>query len=132
MSDIFLSYARSEVSRAKQIASELEKRGWTVWWDRQIAVGVSWAQEIEKQLAEARCVIVLWSENSVKSDWVQEEAAYAKELNKLIPVLVENVESPIGFRGIQSAVLTDWEGQSNHKGFQDLVTSITYVLSQKK
>jgi hypothetical protein len=44
-----------------------------------------------KQLAAARAVITIWTENSIKSDWVRAEAGRAKAEAKLIPVKTPDV-----------------------------------------
>ena len=129
MSDIFISYARQETAWAWQLVRALAELGFSVWWDRQLTVGESWATEIEQQLNKARCVIVLWSATSVKSEWVLEEAAYARQSDKLIPVVIENVETPLGFRSVQGVVLKDWDGQSTHPEFQRLVAAISKRLN---
>jgi hypothetical protein len=129
MSDVFISYAREETPRAQQIAHALEESGFSVWWDRQILAGVSWASQIEQELDKARCVIVLWSATSIASSWVIDEAAYARESNKLIPVVLENVVMPLGFRSIQGVVLKDWNGESTHPEFKRLVSAISERLS---
>lgn len=124
MSDVFISYARQERARAEQLASALKQFGFSVWWDSQLAAGDRWANLIEQQLEKASCVVVLWSPESVANAWVRDEAAYGRELNKLIPVVIENVVVPLGFRALQSGVLTDWNGESNHPGFLELVEAI--------
>jgi len=129
MSDIFISYAREETARAQQLARALEESGFSVWWDRQVTAGVSWATIIEQQLDKARCVIVLWSAASVASNWVVDEAAYARESSKLIPVVIENVDLPLGFLSIQSVELKDWNGESTHPEFQRLVSAISKHLN---
>lgn len=132
MNDIFISYARSETGRAKQLASVLTKQGWTVWWDRQLQAGVSWANEIEQALDGARCVIVLWSTEAVSSRWVNEEAAYARDLGKLIPVQLDDVKLPLGFDRLQTIALTGWDGQSNHPGIQALLRTVSAILAQTR
>lgn len=129
MSDLFISYAREEISRAQQLAHALEEAGYSVWWDQKIAVGESWANQIERELDNARCVIVLWSAISVANNWVVDEAAYARESNKLIPIVIENIDLPFGFRSIQSVVLIDWNGETSHPEFQRLVAAISERLN---
>jgi hypothetical protein len=51
MADIFLSYAREDAGRAKILATALESRGWSVWWDRHIPAGREFAVHIAQQLA---------------------------------------------------------------------------------
>jgi hypothetical protein len=130
MSDVFISYARVETPRAGQLARALEESGFSVWWDRQLMAGESWANQIEHELDKARCVIVLWSLTSVASDWVVDEAAYARESSKLIPVVIEDVNLPLGFSAIQSVVLKDWNGQLTHPEFQRLVAAISNRLNR--
>ena len=67
MSDIFLSYAREDLPRVKPVVDALAARGWSVWWDRTIKPGQIFAHEIQAALDKARCMIVLWSWNSVVS-----------------------------------------------------------------
>lgn len=108
MSDIFISYAREDRERAKELADALAARGWSVWWDREIPIGESFSKVIEEQLAGARCVIVLWSEESVNSEWVQNEAADGVARNILVPAFIADVPLPLEFRRRQTANLTDW------------------------
>ncbi len=125
MSDVFISYARQEAPRARQLARVLEESGFSVWWDRQVSAGADWASSIEQALNDARCVIVMWSANSVASTWVHEEAAYAREEGKLIPVLVDKVEPPFSFRQYHSLELTDWSGEASDPELQQLIQAIS-------
>jgi hypothetical protein len=86
MADIFISYSKSDHALALKLSAFLESEGWTVWWDKSLAAADLYRDEIMKQLAAARAVITIWTENSVKSDWVRAEAGRAKAEGKLIPV----------------------------------------------
>ena len=103
MSDIFLSYATGDRPRTRLLVEALESQGWSVWWDRTIAPGRTFDSVIEKSLAEARCVVVLWSKASVSSDWVKTEAAEAARRRVLVPVLIDEVTVPLEFRRVQAA-----------------------------
>ena len=78
----------------------------------------------------SRSVLVVWSENSVTSEWVLEEAETGKRRGILIPVLLDNVEPPFGFGNIQAANLTAWNGDSSSPIFTHLVADITTILGQ--
>ncbi|QIK95813.1 toll/interleukin-1 receptor domain-containing protein [Sphingomonas sp. HDW15A] len=106
MAKIFLSYAREDSRRAERIASVIEKVGHEVWWDRHIDAGSSFSSAIDTALAEAELVVVLWSKHSVGSDWVRDEAATGRDSGRLLPVLIEPVEPPLGFRQYQAVPLT--------------------------
>ncbi|MDH3451813.1 MAG: AAA family ATPase, partial [Gammaproteobacteria bacterium] len=57
---------------------------------------------------QAKCVLVLWSELSVGSDWVRAEASEGLAANKLIPVMLDEVRVPLSFRRLQTASLLTW------------------------
>src|SRR5262245_29410493 len=98
MSEIFLSYAKGDRARAALLAELLEARGWSVWWDREIPPGRTFDDVIEEALTRARCVIVLWSAESVASRWVRTEASVAAERGILVPALIDDVPIPLEFR----------------------------------
>ena len=100
MVDIFISYAREDQDAVRHLAAALEAQGWSVFWDRTIPTGETWRSYIGKALDDARCVVVAWTVDSIKSHWVQEEADDARARNVLMPVLLTPVSPPIGFRSI--------------------------------
>ena len=72
--DIFVSYAAPDRTRVAPLVAALEHEGWSVWWDRKIDAGTAYDREIQNALELARCVIVVWTESSLESDWVLAEA----------------------------------------------------------
>ena len=96
MAQIFLSYARSDAECASRLAELLSKTGHQVWWDRELQGGSRFASEIDKALAEAEAVVVIWSEASIESAWVQDEAAEGRDSGRLVPVVIDNVRPQIG------------------------------------
>jgi TIR domain/Bacterial Ig-like domain (group 2) len=132
MADIFLSYANEDREMARAVAGLLESAGCTVWWDRRIPAGRTWRSMIEEALRDMRCMVVLWSTHSVDSDWVKEEAEEARALGKLIPVLIEPVKPPVGFRSIQAADLTDWNGSSDALGARQLIADLESLMAKPR
>lgn len=94
MSDIFISYKREDQATARKLADALEEEGWSVWWDPKLRVGEHFDDVIERALNETKCVIVMWSNLSVNSEYVKSEATEALEQKKLVPVKIENVTLP--------------------------------------
>jgi hypothetical protein len=129
MSHVFLSYAREDTPTAASLAQLLEARGFDVWWDREIPYGQTWDDVIGQRLDTAACVIVLWSQASVKSRWVREEADRALSRECLLPVMIDSVELPLGFGRIHAADLTSWRGGADEPAFVDLVASIHRLLN---
>ena len=128
MSDIFISYAREDRAKAELLANALTRRGWSVWWDRQIPPGKSYDQIIEEAINSAKCIIVLWSEESVSSDWVRVEAEEGRRRGILIPVSLEAVRVPLAFRHVQAADLTDWNGDDQDERLTDLLQAISQLV----
>ena len=131
MSDIFISYSREDRVRVKPLAEALQNTcGWSVWWDVRIPAGQTFDEVIEAALDEARCVIVVWSEISIKSHWVKTEAAEGRGRGILVPVSIDNVRIPLAFRRIQAANFISWKGDTNAEDFQKLWADITSVLGE--
>jgi TIR domain-containing protein/transglycosylase-like protein with SLT domain len=131
MSDIFISYARADQSKARILAQALEHHGWSVWWDPNIRIGGKFDYVIKKELDAAKCVIVLWSSQSIISEWVKDEATEAVKRGVLVPAFIENVEVPFGFglRRIQAAWLVDWEGSLGHADFVRLLDDLSALIA---
>src|SRR5438067_3365800 len=102
MADIFISYARSDRDSVRRLAEGLQSRGWTVWWDHRIPAGKSYEDVIQEAIDAAGCVVVLWTRESVASEWVRNEAAEGARRKALIPVRLEDVRVPLAFRHLQS------------------------------
>jgi len=132
MSNIFISYSSQDRDSARRLAQALEQEGWSVWWDRKIAVGKSYQRVIEEELDAADCVIVIWSENSVTSDWVVAEAAEGRERNLLVPVSIDNAKPPLIFRQIQTADLSKWDGGPSAPVFRQLANDIHPLIAESK
>lgn len=129
MADIFISYANEDREAAARLAGLLESVGWSVWWDRRIPAGRTWRSVLEDALKDMRCMIALWSQHSVESPWVAEEAEEARRLGKtLVPILIQRVEPPIGFRAIQAADLVAWNGSIDDPAAKLLIADLISVL----
>ncbi|MBN8449256.1 MAG: toll/interleukin-1 receptor domain-containing protein [Candidatus Accumulibacter sp.] len=131
MADIFLSYATEDREKAVQVASQFESIGFSVWWDRKIPAGMTWRQVIETSLNQMGCMVVLWSEHSIASSWVSEEAEEGRNRARLVPALIDPVMPPLGFRGIQAADLIDWTGSPDEPGFRHLVAGVEALVGRR-
>ncbi|MEI7818472.1 MAG: SUMF1/EgtB/PvdO family nonheme iron enzyme [Desulfuromonadales bacterium] len=124
MADIFISYAREDLERVRPIVKELEKRDWSVFWDRTIPPGKKYQDVITDALEAARCVLVVWTQYSITSDWVWDEANDAKARDILVPLSLDAVKIPLGFRSYHTVDLSDWHHTSAHQGFEQIMGSI--------
>jgi hypothetical protein len=86
VADIFISYSKQDQEQARLLAAVLEAEGYSVWWDASLLSGDNYRKVIMTELGRARATIVIWTENSIHSDWVQSEAGRAHADRRLIPV----------------------------------------------
>jgi len=128
MSDIFISYSSKDRPWVERFAKALESHGWSVWWDRNIPTGESFNAVIRQELSAAKCAIVVWSEQSVESEWVQAEAAEAKKQDKYLPIKINESEIPLGFTQRTFQSLVDWEAGVDHAGFSRLLKDIERLI----
>lgn len=126
--DIFVSYAHEDEQRVRPIVEMLQQSGWSVFWDRTIPTGRTWHNYIQKTLDESRCVIVAWSKHSVDSEWVIEEALYAKRKGNLAPLLLDPVDPPLGFSLVQAANLVHWDKSDTYPAFRKYLEDITRII----
>jgi hypothetical protein len=131
MADVLISYASEDRERAGKLASALSAHGWSVWWDRKIIAGQAFDIVIERELENAKSVVVLWSKHSIESEWVKNEASVAAERGILVPALIDEVKLPLEFRRKQTADLTGWQGDSLHGGLQSLCEGIAALMGSE-
>jgi hypothetical protein len=127
--EVFVSYAHEDVAMAESIAGRLGQERWSVFWDREIPVGLTWDDIVEKALDAAKCVVVLWTSNSRDSEWVRIEANEGAERGILAPALLEEIKIPLRFRRIQAANLIGWTaGAADTPGLIALLAAIQRCL----
>src|SRR3984957_13756063 len=124
MSDVFISYARSSEREATQIAETLRSLGYAVWRDDELPAHRSYAQVIEERLNASKAVVVVWSAEAVKSEWVQSEADRARMDHKLVQLRLDGAPLPMPFDRIQCADMAGWNGEADSPGWKKVLGSI--------
>ncbi len=127
MSDIFVSYASADRERVGALVRRLEQFGFSVWWDHDIAHGQNYHRVIEQALDQAKCAIVVWSRQSVNSEWVVNEASSARKRSALVPVLIEAVAPPLEFRHLQTADLRH-DNPNGEREYEKLKRSVQQIV----
>jgi adenylate cyclase len=124
MTDVFISYASSAGEPARAVADALRAEGYEVWRDDELPAHRPYAEVIEERLNSAKAVVVLWSSESAKSQWVRAEADAARNLGKLVQASFDGTMPPLPFNQIHCADLSNWNGDSSAPGWRKLRDSI--------
>ncbi|MGH8560280.1 MAG: toll/interleukin-1 receptor domain-containing protein [Methylococcales bacterium] len=130
MKNVFFSYALGDELAARELRANLHNMEVAGWMDESdIAAGDAISKNIRESLQRASAVIVLVSERSLNSPWVQFELGAAEGMGKtIIPVL-------IGPEGIEGK-LPEWlQGLSYVDGraqpYQKVATEVERALSEE-
>jgi outer membrane protein assembly factor BamB len=125
---VFLSYAKDDYRKAREVYEKLTEQGIEVWMDTEkLLPGAHWDIEIQKALSEADVILLCLSGVSVsKEGYVQKELKealrYAEEKPDgtifLIPLRLEECEVPWRLREYQ---WVDWFGED---GFSLLMKAL--------
>ena len=121
---VFLSYKSEDRQIVAHLVRALEENNFDVWWDQDIQAGDRWDQRIAQQLQQAECVVVVWSENSVQSRWVRDEAQFGAERQILVPISIDGTGPPLGFRSFQSTPLTSADGSFQEARLAQIIDGI--------
>jgi TPR repeat protein len=130
MADIFLSYHKTDRERVARIAALLDRRGWSVWWDRRLDAGEQWDKVIDREINAAGCVMAVWSSESVHSHWVRTAAREGLERGILVPVLIDRATPPTEFRPAHAIDLTNWNGEVEERPAKTLIDAVARCLGR--
>lgn len=124
---IFISHSYQDKEFVHKLAKDLAAEGLTPWVnDWEIRVGDSLVQKISEGIRQSDYILVVLSENSLHSKWVQEEIKMAIQKNLdsakrvLIPVLGGKVEVPSYIRDMKYVDLS----KSYREGIDEIVRTI--------
>ncbi|WEK46802.1 MAG: TIR domain-containing protein [Candidatus Andeanibacterium colombiense] len=124
MADIFISYARPNEGQAKLVADLLRARGYSVWRDDELPAHRAYSEVIEERIRAAKAVVVLWSGDAARSQWVRAEADAAREAGTLVQISLDGSLPPMPFNQIQCADLAGWQGETSAHGWLKVMGSI--------
>ena len=132
MADVYIVYSNRDDTApeaAGHLAAALAPR-WTVFWD-DLIVG-DFVDAIEREMADAGCIIPIWSSGARKSESVRDELAIAKRLHvTMIPVKVEDCDAPYGYGQLSAVDLRGWKGESDHPRYQQLLRKLSSIVPPK-
>ena len=128
MSDVFISYARSTASQAQLVADGLRAMGYGVWRDDDLPAHRPYAEVIDERLRAARAVVVIWSADAAKSQWVRAEADLARQAGTLVQLRIDELIPPLPFNQIECADLDGWTGDPQARGWRKVAASVAALV----
>lgn len=132
MTDIFISYARSTAAQAQLVAEALRRLGYGVWRDDELPAHRAYAEVIEERLRAAKAVVVVWSADAAKSQWVRAEANLAREAGTLVQLRIDDCALPLPFNEIQCADLSGWTGSPDAPGWRRVLESVDHLCGRER
>ena len=128
MAEIFVSYARSSERQAQHITEALRSAGYSVWRDDELPAHLAYSEVIEERLRSAKAVVVVWSADAARSQWVRAEADAARGAGTLVQLSVDGTLPPMPFNQIQCADLAGWSGDTSAPGWRKVEGSIASLV----
>ncbi|MFK7957328.1 MAG: toll/interleukin-1 receptor domain-containing protein [Lysobacterales bacterium] len=132
MADVFVSYSSKDRQWVQSLTEALREVGLTIWWDRNLSPGNRFTNEMEAELEAASAVVVVWSQASVKSMWVADEASVGRDKGNLVPIAMEPVLPGMGFRQLHAIDFQRWRGDAHAAEFNQLVDTIAKMVAGER
>jgi adenylate cyclase len=110
------------------VGDALRALGYKVWRDVELPAHRAYGEVTEERLSAAKAVVVIWSAEATKSQWVRSEADRGRTEGKLVQATIDGARLPMPFDQIQYADLTGWTGDPNAPGWRTLVASVQPLL----
>ena len=132
MAHVFVSYARADADLATEVADGLREAGYEVWRDDELPAHRAYAEVIEERINGASAVVVLWSAEAAKSQWVRAEADTARSALTLVQATLDGNIPPMPFNQIQCADLKAWDGQRTSPGWRKLLASVAELAGPQE
>ena len=132
MADVFISYARPDEGQAERVADALRTAGYKVWRDDDLPAHRAYADVIEERLKGAMAVVVLWSDDAARSQWVRAEADAARSAGTLVQATLNGTIPPMPFNQIQCADLNGWDGKGETPGWRKVAASVEALVGSSE
>jgi TolB-like protein/Flp pilus assembly protein TadD len=128
VTEVFVSYPHAAKAQAEAITAELRALGYDVWRDDLLPPHRAYADVIEERLRAAKAVVVIWSTEAVKSQWVRAEAEVAREAGTLVQLTIDGAALPLPFNQIQCEDMRGWRGDTEAVGWRKVAASIADLV----
>lgn len=131
MMSTFISYSRADSGFAVRLAKDLKSAGYDVWLDQlDIPTGARWDDEVEAALEACTTFMIILSAESIQSQNVKDEIAYAVDAGKdILPVRIKSGNIPLRLRRLQYVDFTDKPYEKSLKEIKSLLSTTGQLLT---
>ena len=74
---VFVSYAHANNDKVYPVIKRLHEMGYRMWYDEGIEAGDKWFKVLSDHLRRSACMLLFWSPEAEKSQWVDKEILIA-------------------------------------------------------
>jgi len=120
---IFISYSHKNKNYVHKLQEALQSKGFEVWIDDRIDYGDEWPLVIQDRLDECEAFILIATEDSYRSKWVQKEVTRAQRTNKPFFPLLLSGDPWLSIESTQYSDVTD--GSLPTEKFYDRLAKVT-------
>jgi hypothetical protein len=94
---VFFSYDHADKNIAERLIMGLQQKRCRIWYDEGLTPGECWNDELAERIERAEVLVVVLTENAMKSRYVkaQVNCALSKYI-RILPVVAEEVQIPEG------------------------------------
>jgi len=129
MADIVLiGDGGAQRERLDRLHRAIEARGWVIERLAPIGSQRDWLTHARPRVSAASCVIAVWTAASTRDRWTAVGADVALEQRTLVSLVLDPVELPRAFRGIDSVDLVGWAGDSESPLLDALDAALRVML----
>lgn len=119
MKDVLICCTNAEGSQLEWLAKALLDTGWSVNFMHKGSRGV----------ANANCVIAVWSPHSVGDAWLTARAKTAAKHRRLVSIRLGGARPPRGLRSEQVIDLSEWPARGADRAINSLLGSVDAVAN---
>lgn len=105
---VFISFSKEDMQTVMRIRNALGSQGFSPYVATDVVEPAQHiSKKIENAIAKSDAFVVLLTESSVKSPWVQQEIGYAKSRIPVVPVKAEGVRPPALLEGCDCVPISE-------------------------
>jgi TIR domain len=129
--DIFISGSHAD-GKIEVLAEKLKGSGFSIFHSGLgLPPGLEYTVYIQHYLEHSKTILVCWSNHSVRSEWVNAEAEYARVNNRLVACKIETCHPLPPFNTFQTVDLSGWKGDDSNTQWARLLDLLKHRSSGK-